>query len=143
MIFAQTSQNTPKRSKSIDSANSCPSDSLYSHFSHLSSSTLTMSDIPGTGRILDKYVFSRGGRALETTVARLAHRAGRGPSAAALRIGANLRGFSLSESTAQQMSSLSLFDDAPGKQQLRLELGLVQDVSRLKDDCNKLLEYSL
>ncbi|EJD05336.1 uncharacterized protein FOMMEDRAFT_152633 [Fomitiporia mediterranea MF3/22] len=87
--FSECSSRPLRRVASVQSLNSV--------FSHLSSSTMTASDLPGPGRILDKYVFTRGGRALERAIARAAHSLGFGPAAAALRIGANLRGFSLDE----------------------------------------------
>ncbi|KAI5117732.1 hypothetical protein M0805_002077 [Coniferiporia weirii] len=115
--------------------------SLKSVFSHLSTSTMTASDLPGTGRVLDKFVFTRGGRALEATLARLAHVAGYGPAATALRIGKNLRGFSLrgDMSVGSALSNTAAVEP----QKLRLELGLVQDIPSLRADCKRLFEYSL
>ncbi|KAI5117733.1 hypothetical protein M0805_002078 [Coniferiporia weirii] len=101
---------------------------------------MTATDLPGTGRVLDKFVFTRGGRALEASLARLAHAAGYGPAAAALRIGANLRGFTLQENTSIESVFAS---EGPGPGNLRLELGLVRNVPRLRADCQKLFEYSL
>lgn len=37
----------------------------------LQSGNETVSDLPGPGRLIDKYVYQRGGRALEATIARL------------------------------------------------------------------------
>lgn len=51
-----------------------------------STSTMTRTDNPGPGRLLDKFVYQRAGRAIERTLARVAHRAGYGPVAAAQRI---------------------------------------------------------
>ena len=113
-----------------------PPGSTLSLESLLSSSTLTASDIPGPGRLVDKYVYSRGGRALEASLARLAHAAGLGPVATAKRIGANLQGFGQDA----DMSIEALF--ANGEGELRLELGIVRDVDRLRKDCNKLFHYT-
>ncbi|EJD04591.1 uncharacterized protein FOMMEDRAFT_167745 [Fomitiporia mediterranea MF3/22] len=100
---------------------------------------MTASDLPGPGRILDKYVFTKGGRALERAIARTAHSLGFGPAAAALRIGANLRGFSLDESPPT--TALMTYEGATSKA-LRLELGLIQDIPRLRADCQKLVGYT-
>ncbi|EJD05335.1 uncharacterized protein FOMMEDRAFT_165795 [Fomitiporia mediterranea MF3/22] len=129
--FSECSSRPLRRVASVQSLNSA--------FSHLSSSTMTASDLPGPGRILDKYVFTRGGRALERAIARTAHSLGFGPSAAALRIGANLRGFSLDETPPT--TALMTYEGAAPKK-LRLELGLVQDIPRLRVDCQKLVGYT-
>lgn len=49
------------------------------------STNYTMSNLPGTGRILDK-LYRTGGRKLERLLGRLAQRAGYGPVAVSLRI---------------------------------------------------------
>lgn len=51
-----------------------------------SNSTYTMSNIPGAGRIIDKFIYSKGGRLLQVAMDRLAHRMGMGPIACAQRI---------------------------------------------------------
>lgn len=102
----------------------------------LSTSTLTVSDLPGPGRLLGKHVYARGGRALEASLARLAHQAGFGPVAAAQRIGANLQGFS-------QDANISIEEIfANGKEDLRLDLGILKDPERLRKDCKKLFQYT-
>lgn len=101
-----------------------------------SSSTLTVSDTPGPGRLVDKYVYSRGGRALKSSLSRLAHTAGLGPSATAKRIGANLKGFK----QVTDMSIETLFSN--GEEQLRLELDIVEDIKQLMKDCKKLFRYT-
>lgn len=113
-----------------------PPESTLSLETILSSSTLTASDIPGPGRLVGKYVYSRGGRALEASLARLTHAAGYGPVATAQRIGANLQGFSQDS----DMSLESIF--ANGEDELRLDLGIVSDVERLRKNCRKLFQYT-
>ena len=114
--------------------------SLDSELSCFSTSTMTVNDNPGTGRVLDKFVFQRGGRALERYIGRAAHAVGYGPAAVAQRIGNHLRGFSLELKERQVEGGLS---GEAGHVELRLDLGLVQDVDRLRADCRKLFFYSL
>ena len=116
---------------SFDRSNSC-----LSLESLLSSSTLTASDLPGPGRLLGKHVYTRGGRALEASLARLAHQAGIGPVAAAQRIGANLQGFG--EDT--NVSIETIF--ANGEEELRMDLGILKNPDRLRKDCQKLFKYT-
>lgn len=59
---------------------------MHSADSLVTTSTATRTDMPGPGRLLDKYVFQRAGRVLEGTLGRMAHRAGYGPNALAQRI---------------------------------------------------------
>lgn len=51
-----------------------------------SNSSYTMSNIPGAGRIIDKFIYSKGGRLLQGAMDRFAHRMGMGPIACAQRI---------------------------------------------------------
>lgn len=86
-----------------------------------SSSTATMSNLPGAGRTLGK-LYSRWGYALEISLGTLAHKGGFGPDAVADRIQRELKGrwlFSYDETC--------LFDER---------------YRRVEKDCNKLIEYA-
>lgn len=115
-------------------------ESLGSELSYVSTSTMTMTDNPGPGRVMDKFIFQRGGRAAERYIGRIAYAIGMGPAAVAQRIGNHLQGFSLEVS---QKRSIPDVEDETGLVELRLDMGLVQDVDRLRTDCTKLFLYTL
>lgn len=115
-------------------------ESLNSELSYVSTSTMTMTDNPGPGRVIDKFIFQRGGRAAEKYIGRIAYAAGIGPAAVAQRIGNHLQGFSLEVSRKRSMLDVG---DETGLVELRLDMGLVKDVNRLRADCTRLFLYTL
>lgn len=80
-------------------------DASLSSESFFMSTNYTMSNLPGTGRILDK-LYRAGGRKVERCLGRLAQRAGYGPDAVSLRIRQIARDLSYSSGTGRQSTKV-------------------------------------